>query len=149
MIEKQILDFESGRRFHLNHSHVYLERVNFPLNCLSLNLTKFPEVKNNQIQSLNFRFNGRKNISSNQINAQGTHFISHRDFFHNSFFTTGDTLVADRGYMKKYGIEISENIYVEEDASKLCREYPNKEYESFTDCDNKYVRNTSFEKVTV
>ena len=162
VIVKMYLDFESGGRLHLNHSHVYLERVNYPLNCLSLNLTKFPEVKNNQIQSLNFRFNGRKNISSIQINAQGRHFLSHRDLFHNSFLSTGDPLVADPGYMKKYGIEISENVFVEEDTSKHCREYPNEEYESFADCDNEYVRNVckkhninpiwltnDFEKVTV
>ena len=162
VIVKMYLDFESGGRLHLNHSHVYLERVNYPLNCLSLNLTKFPEVKNNQIQSLNIRFNGRKNISSIQINAQGRHFLSHRDLFHNSFLSTGDPLVADPGYMKKYGIEISENVYVEEDTSKHCREYPNEEYESFADCDNEYVRNVckkhninpiwltnDFEKVTV
>ena len=141
VIEKIFLDFESGARFKLNHSHVYLERVNFPLNCLSLNLTKYPEVKNNQIQSLNFRFNGRQNISSIQINAQGRNLISHRDLFHNSFYSTGDALISDAGYLKKYGIEISENVYVEEDPSKYCKEYPNEKYESFADCDNQYVRN--------
>ena len=140
VIEKIYLDFESGARFFLNHSHVYLARVNFPLNCFSLNLTKYPEVKNNQIQTLSFRFNGRKNITSIQINAQGRHLMSHRDLFHNSFYSTGDALISDAGYFKKYGIEISENVYVEEDPSKHCREYPNEEYESFADCDNQYVR---------
>ena len=141
VIEKIFLDFETGARLMLNHTHVYLGRINFPLNCLSLNLTKYPEVKNNQIQTLHFRFNRRKNISSIQINALGRTQISHRELFHNSFYSSGDAVVSDAGYLKKYGIEISENVYVEEDPSKHCREYPNEEYESFADCDNQYVRN--------
>ena len=141
VIEKISLDFETGARLFLNHTHVHLVRVNFPLNCFSLNLTKNPEVKNNQIKTLEFRFNGKKNITSIQINAVGRHLISHRDLFHSSFYSSGDALISDPGYMKKYGIEISENVYVEEDVSKHCREYPNEEYESFADCDNQYVRN--------
>ena len=42
--------------------------------------------------------------------------------------------------MKRYGVEISENIYVEEDKDKHCREYPNEQYESFGDCDHKYLK---------
>ena len=52
VIKKVYLDFESGTRFKINHSHVYLARANYPLNCFSLNLTRLPEVRNNQIQSL-------------------------------------------------------------------------------------------------
>ena len=141
VIEKIFLDFETGPRLFLNLTHVHLGRVNFPLNCLSLNLSRYPEVKNNQIKTLEFRFNnGRKNITSIQINAVGRHLVSHRDLFHNSFYSSGDALISDPGYMKKYGIEISENVYVEEDVSKHCREYPNEDYESFADCDDQYVR---------
>ena len=140
VIEKIYLDFESGKRLFLNHTHdVHLGRMNYPLNCWSLDLN-FPEVRNNQIQNLYFRFNGRQNVSSIQINTQGRHLISHRDLFHNSFYSSGDSLVADPGFFKKYGIEISENVYVEEDPSKHCRNYPNEEYESFADCDDQYVR---------
>ena len=141
VIKRITLYFESGARIGLNHSYVYLERANYPLNCWNFNLKNFPEVKNDLIQSIYFWFNGRKNISSIQIKAQGRHLVSHRDLFHNSFYSTGDAVIGDPGFYKKYGIEISENVYVEEDPSKDCRDYPNKEYESFADCDNQYVRN--------
>ena len=142
VIGKIDLRFESGARLWLNHSHVYLARVNYPLNCFSLNLAKFPEVKNNRIQALTLRFNGEgKNITSIQVNTRGRNLVSHRDLFHNSFYSTGDAIVSDAGYFKKYGVEISENVYVEEDSSKHCREYPNEKYESFADCDNQHVRN--------
>ena len=141
VIKRITLYFESGARIGLNHSYVYLERANYPLNCWNFNLKNFPEVKNDLIQSIYFWFNGRKNISSIQIKAQGRHLVSHRDLFHNSFYSTGDAVIGVPGFYKKYGIEISENVYVEEDPSKDCRDYPNEEYESFADCDNQYVRN--------
>ena len=140
VITKIYVDFESGKRFFLNHSHVQLERVNFPLNCFNLNITKHPEVRNRQIQAISFRFNGQKNITSVQIIPQGKHLISYRDFYHYSLYSTGDALISDPGFLKKYVIEIGENVYVEKDPSKHCREYPNEKYQSFGDCDNEYVK---------
>ena len=141
VIKRIFFEFEVGKKLYLNHTHVKLLKVNFPLNCLSLNMTKLPEIRERRIQSVRFFFHGGKNISSIQINAQGIHLVTHRDTFHNSLYSTGDALIGDPGYFNKYVIEISENVYVEEDPSKKCRKYPNDEYESFTDCDNQYLRN--------
>ena len=123
----------------LNHSHVDLG-IEFPQNCLRLDIAKVPEVKNKTIKYITFQFDDEKNITSVQIVPYGRHLISHRDFFHFSFYSTGDAIISEPGRIKRFGVEISENVYVEEDQDKHCREYPNKEHTSFGDCDSQYVK---------
>ena len=52
----------------LNHSHVFLLRVNYPLNCFTLNLTGFPTVKEKGIKTMTFSFKLATNLSYVQIN---------------------------------------------------------------------------------
>ena len=52
----------------LNHSHVFLLRVNYPLNCFTLNLTGFPKVKEKGIKTMTFSFKSATNLSYVQIN---------------------------------------------------------------------------------
>ena len=139
-IQKITIVFQSeGGRFVLNHSHVDIV-IEFPLNCFRLDLAKFPEVKNKTIQYVTFQFNGKRNITSIQIAPHGRHLISNRDFFHFIFYSTGDAIISEQGRMQRFGVEISKNIYVEEDKDKQCKEYPNDQYKSFGDCDNQYLR---------
>ena len=74
-----------------------------------------------------------------QINTQGYHLASYRDFFDHSFYTTGDAILGKPRYFNKYGIEISESVFVQEDPNKHCLNYPTAEYESFGDCDYQYM----------
>ena len=37
-------------------------------------------------------------------------------------------------------MDISEWVYVEEDASKRCRVYPNKEHRSYRECDDQFMK---------
>ena len=45
----------------------------------------------------------------------------------------------------KYIIELSQDTYLENDPSKKCKNYPNKDYETYNDCDDAYFR--SFFKI--
>ena len=139
VIKKITLNFEEGPSLSFNHTHVD-RAIQFPLNCLRLNLTKLLETKNRTLLYLTLHIHGKKNITSVQVVPYGRHLISPRDFFHYSLFSTGDAIISEEGHMKRYGVEISENIYVEEDKDKHCREYPNEQYESFGDCDHKYLK---------
>ena len=40
-----------------------------------------------------------------------------------------------------YMVEISRNIFVEEDPSKRCTNYPTDVFQSYKECDNWYMRN--------
>ena len=139
VIQKITLTFKESPGFSLNHSHVDLA-IQYPFNCLRLNLSKIPEIGNKKLLYLTFSFYGKKNITSVQVIPYGRHLIGPRDFFHYYLYSTGDAIISEEGHLKRYAVEISENIYVEEDKDKHCREYPNEEYESFGDCDHEYLK---------
>ena len=42
--------------------------------------------------------------------------------------------------LQKYIVKISESVYVEEDPSKRCRVYPNKEHRSYRECDDQFMK---------
>ena len=74
-----------------------------------------------------------------QLCTQGTHLASYRDFLSHSFYSLGDAVDGKPEYNKKYVVEISETVYVEDDPTKNCRAYPTTRFETFADCDNQYM----------
>ena len=38
-------------------------------------------------------------------------------------------------------VDITQRVFVEEDPSNNCRDYPNQEYESYQECDDQFMRN--------
>ena len=124
----------------LNHSHVLLKRINYAMNCFTLNLDEFSEeIKEKGVKTMTFYFKLAANLTRVQINAQGFYLASYRDFFDHSFYSFGDAVAGKPGYFTKYGFEISENIFVEHDPSKNCQVYPTPQFESFGDCDYQYM----------
>ena len=138
------LQFSDGKlKLNLSHNHVYLQRVNYPMNCFTLNLTKHPQVKEHGLQTMSFYFKKAKtNITHVQINVQGSHIAGYRDLFDHSFYSTGDAIEGKTGFLSKYGVEIRENVFVEDDQSKHCVDYPTVKFENFGDCDNQYMLDT-------
>mgnify|MGYP001158889063 CR=1 FL=1 len=47
---------------------------------------------------------------------------------------------VNRRTMTSFIVKIKESVFVEEDSSQTCRNYPTSEFASFTECDNQYVR---------
>ena len=133
----QLSDGKSN--LNLNHSDVYLKRVNYPMNCLTLNLTKFPVIKEHGLKTMSFYFKADSNITRVQINVQGSHLTGYRDLFDHSFYSTGDAIQGRTGFFSKYGVDIRENVFVEDDQSKQCVDYPTVEFENFAECDNQYM----------
>ena len=55
----------------LNHSHVFLKRVNYPMNCFTLNLDEFSErIKEKGVKTITFYFKLAPNLTRIQINTQ-------------------------------------------------------------------------------
>ena len=52
----------------------------------------------------------------------------------------GDPISVTPGRVNKYAVEISKNVYLEEDKSKKCRDYPNSEYASYMECDDQFLK---------
>ena len=42
--------------------------------------------------------------------------------------------------LKKYVVNIKKDVFVEEDPSQTCRNYPTSEFNSYTECDDNYAR---------
>ena len=42
--------------------------------------------------------------------------------------------------LKKYVVNIKKDVFVEEDPSQTCRNYPTSEFDSYTECDDNYAR---------
>ena len=60
----------NGGKVTLNHTHVFMQRVNYPLNCFTLDLTKYPEIRRKGLRDLTFFFKPARNLTRVQINTQ-------------------------------------------------------------------------------
>ena len=49
-------------------------------------------------------------------------------------------MLVKKGKFRKYAVEISKNVYLEEDKSKNCQNYPNPDFGSYKECDEQYMR---------
>ena len=120
----------------------HLTRVNYPQNCYSVNLTQIGKASaaEGSVKMLKMAFKTEK-IKSVSINLQSRTLTSNREMYDNAFYTKGDPIFAEPGRFRKYAVEISKNVYLEEDKSKNCRDYPNSEFASYMDCDEQHMKN--------
>ena len=63
--------------------------------------------------------------------------ISIYDFIHGR----GSQRNEKHNHFSNYIMKIKKNVFVEEDKTKNCRNYPNLDFESYKDCDFQYMRN--------
>ena len=119
---------------------VYLGRINYPHNCYTLNLTKNSSLGGKGVKLMHLRLKTEEVFQAVQIQLQGETIAPHRDIYDHTVFSTGDALTAKSGEHRKFAVRIDENIFVEEDDSKNCREYPNSDFASYSNCDDHYTR---------
>ena len=131
------IDFETEDSIDYPLKDATFTRVNYPHNCYTLDLSKVVEKQNEIIKILRIK---ARNIEKLQISLYGSTINTHREIYDNTFYAKGDTVNAKSGELNKYAVKISKNIFLEDDKSKNCREYPNSEYASYMDCDNQYVK---------
>ena len=136
----EFIQFDFNNQKSLNVS-AHLARVNYPQNCYTVNLTNVIKAgTNGGVNNLRMFFKTEK-TKSVTINLQGVTLTSNREMYDNAFYTQGDPIFAEPGKFRKYAVEISKNVYLEEDTSKNCRDYPNSEFASYMDCDEQHMKN--------
>ena len=118
----------------------HLNRVNYPQNCYTVNLTKLNKARRETMKTLWMYFK-RGKTKKITIHLQGRTLATNRDVFDNTYNTVGDEIFVESGKSRKYAVGISKNIYLEEDKSKNCRNYPNPDFVSYLECDEQYMRN--------
>ena len=90
------------------------------------------------MQSIGIYFNEMKQTSSIELTLQGHGLILNRD--QQSFFSSGDNLKVESKRLSKFIVKIKETVLVEEGQRQTCRNYPTREFASYADCDDQYIR---------
>ena len=120
--------------------HLNASRVTYPDNCLSLSLPKIPELKDHHIWRLYLDF-GQLGNQTIKISFNGETLDTVRYIGEHNFESLGDSIHSSKeGVYKAYRVEISQRVFVEEDPTNNCQVYPNKQYQSYQDCDDHFVR---------
>ena len=131
VIKKAEILTKSGSEYTNIKDFIFLTRINYPYNCLTLDMSNNTDLKRNGIKSLHIYFQNLNNFSI-EIQPQGKSISLGRDIIDHSFYSTGSPIVLEKmGMFKKYAVQIKEHNFVEKDLSKGCRIYPNKQFFSY------------------
>ena len=115
------------------------KQPNYPQNCYTVNLTEINKARDGTVKTLWIVFKAGK-TNKVTIHLQGRTLATNRDINENTFYTKGHEIFVESGKLRKYAVEISKNVFLEEDTSKNCRSYPNPEFASFMECDEHCMR---------
>ena len=114
-----------------------LVKINRLHNCYILKLDR-EDMKG--MKDFGIHFKEKYQNSLLEVELQGHGLTPHREIMKHYFFSSGDAMKLNRFTTKVYAVKIKENIFVEEDPSQTCRNYPTSEFASYTECDDQYVR---------
>ena len=111
--------------------HVKVQRVNFPDNCFTLDITNNSDVREKGIRQLYINFYNTKN-SAVEVLVQGYSLVCDRIIKEHNFYSSGDQMTIDEfvGTTKRYIVDINEDIIMD-GVSDECRNYPNSEFSSY------------------
>ena len=125
---------------------VSLDKINWLEECHILNLSRVRKVDLDGMKAAGLYFNQSDLILKNnftlELKVSGKTLASRRNIMENQFFSSGIDmkLTAEDLKINKYPtfiVKIKKNVFVEEDQTKNCRNYPNIEFSSYGDCDTK------------
>ena len=92
------------------------------------------------MKSLMISFNDMKDNLTVTLKLQSRGLILHRDHQKLLFKSSGNTMKLLPNKLTKYVVNIKKDVFVEEDPSHTCRNYPTSEFDSYTECDDNYAR---------
>ena len=92
------------------------------------------------MKDIGIYFNEKSQNSSVEVKLQGGGLTPHREILKHNFYSSGDLMKLINHRITGYIVKIKETVFVEEDQSQNCRNYPTSEFKSYTDCDDLYVR---------
>ena len=103
-------------------------------------------TKGKRIMRIGIQFNEaiEKNNLSVVIQLQGETLASHRHIRRHKFHHSGDKIDE---FSADYIVEVKKRVIVEEDPSNTCRNYPNEDFATYMDCDDKFMAET-FKDIT-
>ena len=92
------------------------------------------------MKSLMISFNDTKDNLAVKLAFQSRGLILHRDQQKLRFGSSGSIIKHVPKKWSKYVVDVKKRVFVEDDPSQKCRNYPTTEFESYTECDDQYTR---------
>ena len=130
-----------GQKVTLNIDEVAMgERINYPDNCLTLDVTQNAEIKMEGVKEISFRFRLRHPHPDVEIYIilLGKSSACSRTLAELTLSQSIAKFV--NSWEKRHAVKILGNKFVEEDPGNDCRDYPNDDFPSYKDCDDDYLR---------
>ena len=76
-----------------------------------------------------------------QIQLMGESLNCRRDIKDHSLYSFGDTIkLQEENVSMAYMVEISQRVFVEEDPTNTCQNYPTSDFTSYAQCDDAFMR---------
>ena len=110
--------------------------------CQAINLTENVDLKMHSPRVITFEFFPRENLGvSLQIEDRETALLKRRlrSQRHDYVGSAVEIDSLSRGVYKRFDLKISQKINLEIDSGIKCRNYPNKEYQSYRNCDEDFL----------
>ena len=128
----------------LNRTLITLDRINWLDECHILNLSKAADLSGIKGLGIQFNISFGKTYSV-ELKLSGSTMASRRKMEEDQFYSLGDKMMFSQEELKSriyslFVVKIKKFISVEEDPDNNCRNYPNADFQSFEDCDSKYMR---------
>jgi hypothetical protein len=124
---------------YLNITKATLRRQNFPNNCYTLDLTNNADVKENGIQVLQIHVR-QGHGQEIKIFFEGSTLNTDRSIKALTLYSTGDKIILSNEGQYEFVVEMKQNVLLEQDPMKKCRNYPNADFASYRDCDDQWMK---------
>ena len=109
--------------------------------CYILNTDMIEKNYLRRMQSLMMLFDKRELSKHNvtvELKLEGENIAAHRKIEAHFFYHTGDVIKLD-GY-SNFRVKIKKRVFMEGEPGTTCRNYPNSDFQSYRECDDKYMR---------
>ena len=104
-------------------------KINYPSDCVVVNLTKNTDIKEKGIKQLNLVYHVLVNTTI-YVNIESFPLSCDRSIQANGFYSSGP-MTLDGPKTKIYSVKIDERNFKEEDPNNECKMYPNSEFYSY------------------
>ena len=130
--------FKKPDRF-LNPSYIKLIHPNHPSNCLTLDLVKSSNLSLKDLNQIHFNFKQKPKYQL-EVQLEDRLYSLSRSFKYNKFGNSGPNMELknlSRTIFRYYSVQLSQNVFTEEDLGKKCKHYVET---SYNDCDEHFIK---------
>ena len=127
---------------------VTLDKINWLYECFTLNLSNIRKADLNGMEAIGVYLNRSDDIvlkTDFELRVTGETLTSKREIKEHRLYASGNAMKLSSGAVKQdtvssFVVKIMKKVFVEEDRTKNCRNYPNQDFGSYKDCDFQFMK---------